>query len=60
MILSNRRNRRFTPVPKNIQDGSEDVDHVPAAVLSGAPKELQGRTVRYARSNRNLMVSSRD
>ena len=28
-------------------DGSEDTEVVPAAVLSGAPIELQARTVRY-------------
>ncbi|KAK8090632.1 hypothetical protein PG994_000137 [Apiospora phragmitis] len=36
----------FTPVPKQVQDGSEDVNVLPAAVLSGAPMELQARTVR--------------
>lgn len=40
-------NRTFTPVPTRIQDGSEDV--LPAAVISGAPLELQARTVRYVR-----------
>ncbi|KAL2148593.1 hypothetical protein VTH82DRAFT_2147 [Thermothelomyces myriococcoides] len=34
----------FTPVPKHVQDGSEDV--TPAGLLSGAPIELQARTVR--------------
>lgn len=28
-------------------DGSEDTGSIPAAVLSGAPIELQARTVRY-------------
>lgn len=37
----------FTPVPKRVVDGSEDTDVLPAAVLSGAPIELQARTVRY-------------
>ena len=37
----------FTPVPKRVMDGSEDGEVVPAAVLSGAPIELQARTVRY-------------
>lgn len=37
--------RTFTPVPNRVQDGSEDI--LPAAVLSGAPMELQARTVRY-------------
>jgi len=36
----------FTPVPKHIQDGSEDTTYVPAAIISGAPMELQARTVR--------------
>jgi NADH dehydrogenase (ubiquinone) Fe-S protein 4 len=36
----------YTPVPKHIVDGSEDTDILPAAVLSGAPMELQARTVR--------------
>ncbi|KAK3353676.1 ETC complex I subunit conserved region-domain-containing protein [Lasiosphaeria hispida] len=34
----------FTPVPKNVQNGSEGI--LPAAMLSGAPVELQARTVR--------------
>lgn len=38
--------RTYTPVPKKVQDGSEDVEVLPAAVLSGAPMELQARTVR--------------
>lgn len=37
----------FTPVPKRVMDGSEDHGVLPAAVLSGAPIELQARTVRY-------------
>jgi len=37
----------FTPVPRRIQEGNEDV--LPAAVISGAPIELQGRTVRIYR-----------
>ncbi|ROT41862.1 NADH-ubiquinone oxidoreductase 21 kDa subunit [Sodiomyces alkalinus F11] len=36
----------FTPVPKHIQDGSEDTPYLQAAVVSGAPIELQARTVR--------------
>lgn len=35
----------FTPVPKRIQDGTEDVHS--ASITSGAPLELQSRTVRY-------------
>ncbi|KAF3767528.1 hypothetical protein M406DRAFT_355606 [Cryphonectria parasitica EP155] len=36
----------FTPVPKRLLDGSEPGVALPAAVLSGAPIELQARTVR--------------
>ncbi|KAK5658217.1 hypothetical protein OQA88_2192 [Cercophora sp. LCS_1] len=35
----------FTPVPKHVQDGTEE-GILPAAVISGAPMELQARTVR--------------
>ncbi|KAK1751978.1 ETC complex I subunit conserved region-domain-containing protein [Echria macrotheca] len=35
----------FTPVPKDVQDGSEE-GILSAAVISGAPMELQARTVR--------------
>ncbi|KAK4040586.1 ETC complex I subunit conserved region-domain-containing protein [Parachaetomium inaequale] len=35
----------FTPVPKHVQDGSEE-NVLPAGLLSGAPLELQARTVR--------------
>ncbi|KAH0496627.1 hypothetical protein TgHK011_003978 [Trichoderma gracile] len=34
----------YTPVPKRVQDGTEDV--LAAATISGAPIELQARTVR--------------
>ncbi|KAI1499400.1 NADH-ubiquinone oxidoreductase 21kDa subunit [Biscogniauxia marginata] len=36
----------FTPIPKRVMDGSEEGEALPAAVLSGAPIELQARTVR--------------
>ncbi|KAL1991179.1 hypothetical protein VTN49DRAFT_5683 [Thermomyces lanuginosus] len=36
----------FSPVPKRVMDGSEPGPVVPAAVLSGAPTDLQARTVR--------------
>jgi hypothetical protein len=39
--------RTFSPVPKRVMDGSEPGEVVPAAVLSGAPTDLQARTVRY-------------
>lgn len=35
-------------------DGSEPGDTTPAAVLSGAPIELQARTVRYVKSQRMM------
>ena len=40
--------RQFSPIPKRVMDGSEPGDITPAAVLSGAPVDLQARTVRYA------------
>ncbi|KAI1097934.1 ETC complex I subunit conserved region-domain-containing protein [Jackrogersella minutella] len=42
----------FTPVPKRVMDGSEDHEILPAAVLSGAPIELQARTVRIYRPSK--------
>ena len=36
----------YTPVPKRVMDGGEETDVLPAAVISGAPIELQARTVR--------------
>lgn len=36
----------FSPVPKRVMDGSEPSEVVAAAVLSGAPTDLQARTVR--------------
>ncbi|KAJ6086106.1 hypothetical protein N7486_010387 [Penicillium sp. IBT 16267x] len=39
----------FSPVPKRVMDGSEPGDTLPAAVLSGAPTDLQARTVRIFR-----------
>ncbi|MCJ1257789.1 NADH:ubiquinone oxidoreductase 21kD subunit [Lignoscripta atroalba] len=40
---------QFSPVPKRVMDGSEPGDSVAAAVISGAPVELQARTVRIYR-----------
>ncbi|KAL3476254.1 ETC complex I subunit conserved region-domain-containing protein [Aspergillus californicus] len=37
---------KFSPVPKRVMDGSEPGETVAAAVLSGAPTDLQARTVR--------------
>ncbi|KAH8602025.1 ETC complex I subunit conserved region-domain-containing protein [Bisporella sp. PMI_857] len=39
----------FSPVPKRVMNGSEDTDVLPAAVLSGAPTELEARNVRIYR-----------
>ncbi|MCJ1345094.1 hypothetical protein MMC31_003299 [Peltigera leucophlebia] len=39
----------FSPVPKRVMDGSEEGNFLPAAVLSGAPVDLQARTVRIYR-----------
>lgn len=39
--------RQFSPVPKRVMNGSEAGEVLPAAVLSGAPIELEARTVRY-------------
>ncbi|EFZ01504.1 hypothetical protein MHUMG1_02524 [Metarhizium humberi] len=43
-VPADKATSTFTPVPGRVQDGSEDI--LPAAVLSGAPMELQARTVR--------------
>ena len=36
----------YSPVPRRVQDGSEEGETTPAAVLSGAPVDLQARVVR--------------
>lgn len=36
----------YSPVPRKVQDGSEPGESLAAAVLSGAPVDLQARTVR--------------
>ncbi|CAK7239492.1 MAG: ndufs4 NADH dehydrogenase Fe-S protein subunit [Sporothrix thermara] len=43
---TDRATSNFTPVPRRVLNGSEDTDALPAAVLSGAPMELEARTVR--------------
>ncbi|XPS99655.1 ndufs4 NADH dehydrogenase Fe-S protein subunit [Ascochyta lentis] len=40
------RTSNFSPVPKRVMDGSEPGESVAAAVLSGAPVDLQARQVR--------------
>lgn len=49
----------FTPVPKRVQNGSEDVPYIQAGVLSDAPMELQARTVRYATPRHRISHLSR-
>ncbi|KAK0701632.1 ETC complex I subunit conserved region-domain-containing protein [Lasiosphaeria miniovina] len=44
-IPIDRATSTFTPVPKHVQDGSEE-GILTATILSGAPIELQARTVR--------------
>ena len=41
---------KYSPVPKRVMNGSEPTEITPAAVLSGAPVDLQARTVRYAQN----------
>ncbi|KAK5165120.1 ndufs4 NADH dehydrogenase Fe-S protein subunit [Saxophila tyrrhenica] len=43
------RTSNFSPIPARVMDGSEPGETTPAAVLSGAPVELQARTVRIYR-----------
>ncbi|KAF5568107.1 NADH:ubiquinone oxidoreductase 21kD subunit [Fusarium musae] len=43
-IEADKATSTFTPVPRSIQQGNEEI--LPAAVISGAPMELQARTVR--------------
>jgi hypothetical protein len=49
--VANAACSNFSPVPKRVMDGSEPGDSVAAAVLSGAPVDLQARTVRYGTLN---------
>ncbi|CAG9946758.1 unnamed protein product [Clonostachys rosea f. rosea IK726] len=50
-IRPDKATSTFTPVPKRIQDGSEE-GILPAAVISGAPRELQARTVRIYKESK--------
>lgn len=43
------RTSTFSPVPKRVMNGSEPGETLAAAVLSGAPTDLQARTVRIYR-----------
>ncbi|MCJ1339848.1 NADH:ubiquinone oxidoreductase 21kD subunit [Bachmanniomyces sp. S44760] len=47
----------FSPIPKRVMDGSEPGDITAAAVLSGAPVELQARTVRIYRPTKTATQS---
>ncbi|OBT72398.1 hypothetical protein VF21_07489 [Pseudogymnoascus sp. 05NY08] len=47
----------YSPVPKRVMDGSEEGVVLPAAVLSGAPIELQARTVRIYRPTKTATQS---
>ncbi|KAK5998116.1 Complex I-21kD [Cladobotryum mycophilum] len=49
-IPADKATSTFTPVPKRIQDGSEEIH--PAATISGAPLELQARTVRIYKESK--------
>ncbi|KAF2103396.1 putative NADH-ubiquinone oxidoreductase 18 kDa subunit [Rhizodiscina lignyota] len=51
------RTSTFSPIPKRVMDGSEPGDTTPAAVLSGAPVDLQARTVRIFRPTKTATQS---
>ncbi|KAF2488217.1 ETC complex I subunit conserved region-domain-containing protein [Neohortaea acidophila] len=48
-VVTDYRVSNFSPIPIRVMDGSEAGETLPAAVLSGAPIELQARTVRIFR-----------
>ncbi|KAL8709971.1 MAG: hypothetical protein Q9220_005422 [cf. Caloplaca sp. 1 TL-2023] len=47
----------FSPIPKRVMDGSEPGDLTAAAVLSGAPVDLQARTARIYRPTKTATQS---
>ncbi|EQL03857.1 NADH dehydrogenase ubiquinone Fe-S protein 4, mitochondrial [Ophiocordyceps sinensis CO18] len=49
-IPADKATSTFTPVPKRVQDGSENI--MPATFISGAPMELQARTVRIYKESK--------
>ncbi|KAF2143804.1 uncharacterized protein K452DRAFT_317242 [Aplosporella prunicola CBS 121167] len=51
------RTSTYSPIPKRVMDGSEPGRTVPAAVLSGAPTDLQARTVRIYRPTKTATQS---
>jgi len=50
------RTSAFSPVPKRVMDGSEPTETVAAAVVSGAPTDLQARTVRFVNSRLRCLL----
>ncbi|KAK7510810.1 ETC complex I subunit conserved region-domain-containing protein [Phyllosticta citriasiana] len=56
-VATDYRTSTFSPIPKRVVDGSEPGDVLPAAVLSGAPIDLQARTVRIYRPAKSAMQS---
>ncbi|KAF1839521.1 hypothetical protein BDW02DRAFT_585178 [Decorospora gaudefroyi] len=51
------RTSNFSPIPKRVMDGSEPGDSVAAAVLSGAPTDLQARSVRIYKPSKTATQS---
>ncbi|KAF2240068.1 hypothetical protein EV356DRAFT_572126 [Viridothelium virens] len=51
------RTSAFSPIPMRVMDGSEPGDVVPAAVLSGAPTDLQARNVRIFKPTKTATQS---
>ncbi|TAQ88800.1 hypothetical protein B7494_g2898 [Chlorociboria aeruginascens] len=56
-VVPDQASSNFTPIPKRVMNGSEEGDVTPAAVLSGAPIELQARTVRIFRPTKTATQS---
>ncbi|KAI9667979.1 MAG: hypothetical protein M1821_000799 [Bathelium mastoideum] len=56
-VASDYRTSTFSPIPMRVMDGSEPGDVVPAAVLSGAPTDLQARTVRIFKPTKTATQS---
>ncbi|KAI7348942.1 NADH-ubiquinone oxidoreductase 21 kDa subunit, partial [Hortaea werneckii] len=56
-VAADNRISAFSPVPMRVQDGSEPGLDTPAAVLSGAPTDLQARTVRIFRPSKTATQS---
>ncbi|KAI7283723.1 NADH-ubiquinone oxidoreductase 21 kDa subunit [Hortaea werneckii] len=56
-VAADKMTSAFSPVPTRVQDGSEPGLDTPAAVLSGAPTDLQARTVRIFRPSKTATQS---